>query len=138
MTVSLRLIFQIIRFGAVGASASVLHYLIAITMIGLDVWPLWANFFAFVTAFHVSFFGHFYWTFADVEAFRLRSAVRFFCVAVIGFCFNESLYYCLLRWTDLSPQLSLLFVLLAVAAVTFQLSRLWAFRVRRLDAIDPA
>ncbi|MGZ0657578.1 GtrA family protein [Coraliomargarita sp. W4R72] len=132
---SLRLIFQMIRFGAVGLIASALHYMMAVAMIGFDVWPLWANFFAFVIAFHVSFFGHFYWTFAHVQAFRCSVALRFFCVAVLGFCFNESLYYCFLRWTDIRPQWSLLFVLLFVAALTFQLSRLWAFRVRRLDPI---
>ena len=132
---SLSLMFQMIRFSAVGIIASGLHYLIAVTMIGFDVWPLWANVFAFVIAFHFSFLGHFYWTFADAEAFRLRKAVRFFCVAVIGFCINESLYYCLLRWTELSPQCSLLFVLILVAAITFQLSRLWAFRARRLESI---
>lgn len=129
---SLRLVFQIIRFGSVGLIASAVHYLIAIIMISADVLPLWANFFAFVIAFNVSFFGHFYWTFTHVQAFRLSAALRFLCVAVSGFCLNESLYYCLLRWTDVGPQWSLLFVLFIVSGFTFLLSRAWAFRVIRI------
>lgn len=42
----MRLLYQLLKFGCVGLLATVLHYLIAVTMIEFMVWPLWANFFA--------------------------------------------------------------------------------------------
>lgn len=132
---SLRLILQIIRFGSVGIMVSAIHYLIAVLMISFGVWPLWANFFAFIFALHLSFFGHFYWTFAHVQAFRLSTAMRYLAVAVFGFCVNEGLFYSLLHWTQIGPQWCLLWVLLIVAAITFQLSRFWVFKCARLHPI---
>jgi hypothetical protein len=52
---------------------------------------------------------------------------RFAFVAGLSFTCNESLYAGLLRWVPWHPGVSLAATLLAVAALTFLLSRGWAF-----------
>jgi putative flippase GtrA len=53
---------------------------------------------------------------------------RFFLVSFASFALNEFLYYLLLRFTALDYRSALAIVLIAVAALTFVMSRCWAFR----------
>lgn len=109
--------------------ATVVHYLSVLLMVALWVRPMWANLFAFVIAFNVSFFGHFCWTFAHANAQKIGAFRRFMAVALVGFVVNESLFYLFLRWSNLPIEVSLFVVLFVVSVLTFILSRWWAFRI---------
>ncbi|MBV8045735.1 MAG: GtrA family protein [Paludibacterium sp.] len=124
---------QLLWFGVVGISALVVHYLMVtavLTPLGLA--PLVANIAAFLVAFQVSYWGHRHLTFGQSGVSHRHALPRFFGVACLSFAVNEGLYALLLRFTALDYRVSLLIVLFAVAALTFVLSKLWAFRARSL------
>jgi putative flippase GtrA len=95
-------------------------------LVPIGLRPLIANTIAFAIAFNVSYAGHRYFTFADAATTH-STFKRFLGVALLSFALNEALYYLLLR-AGLEYRLALFLVLAAVAALTFVLSRYWAFR----------
>lgn len=120
--------FQLARFGAVGLSALIVHWLSVVTIVPLGVPPLIANVMAFLVAFQVSYWGHRTWTF-DVRHLPHRVTLpRFLLTACAAFAVNESLYFLLLTYTRMDYRLSLLIVLLGVVTTSYVLSKLWAFR----------
>jgi putative flippase GtrA len=114
------------RFGAVGIAAMAVHWLVVALLVPLGSKPLLANIAAFAVAFNVSYAGHRHWTFAATSA-QHSTFKRFLGVALLSFALNEALYYLLLR-SGMEYRAALLLVLIAVAALTFVLSRYWAFR----------
>lgn len=116
------------RFVAVGASAALVHYLVVVALVESMQWPvLLANIMAFLVAFCVSFSGHAYFTFSRSKRSVRESLPRFFITASCAFIVNEMLLYFLLSlgWPY---QISLILVLLLVAAGTYLVSKYWAFR----------
>lgn len=126
-------LLRLARFGIVGLTAAAVHYWVVIALVELmQIAPLQANVGGFFVAFWVSYFGHRHWTFSDALATHSEgehsSFLRFVLVALLGFCMNELLFYLLLRYAGWPYYLALAVVVLAVAAMTYVLSRLWAFR----------
>lgn len=122
------MISQLARFGVVGVGAMTVHWLVVAAIVPLGIRELIANVIGFAVAFNVSYFGHHYWTFAST-AETTTTFKRFLTVAITSFIVNECLYSLLLNFTTLDYRTALAIVLVAVAALTFVLSRLWAFRV---------
>lgn len=123
------LFFQLLRFGIVGVSASIVHFSLVILLV--ETWqfnPLVANAIAFLFAFQVSYWGHRYWTFSETTALHRDAFPRLFIVASTGFMTNEGLYYIFLTFFKLPYIISLLFVLAIMPLITFTLSKLWVFR----------
>jgi putative flippase GtrA len=118
---------QLARFGVVGVAAMAVHWLAVTILVPLGLIPLIANVVAFAIAFNVSYLGHRNWTFASTNH-HPTTLKRFFGVALASFVLNEILYYLLLTFTALDYRIALAVVLIAVAALTFVLSRYWAFR----------
>lgn len=120
---------QLFWFGATGAAAAATQLLAVMVLVesgGLA--PLLANGFGFLVAFGVSYLGHRHLTFSAHDVMTARSLPRFFLVAVLGFLLNELLFALLLTQTALPYWFALALVLLAVAVITFVMSRGWAFR----------
>ena len=118
---------QLVRFGVVGVSAMAVHWLVVRLLVPAGLAPLIANVLGFAISFNVSYFGHRSWTFAT-EAGHGSTFWRFLSVALTSFALNEAMYFLLLRFTGLNYQVALGIVLVAVAALTFVLSKTWAFR----------
>lgn len=121
------MIAQLARFGVVGVSAMAVHWLVVVLLVPLGFAPLIANIIAFCVAFNVSFFGHHHWTFAST-ATQQQTFKRFLGVALLSFAANETLYLLLLKFTAFDYRVALAIVLIAVAGMTYVLSRFWAFR----------
>lgn len=121
------MIRQLLRFGSVGVAAMLVHWLVVAALVPLGAAPLLANVFGFAVAFNVSYWGHRRWTFATSSGHG-TTLRRFAAVALGSFVLNEVLYYLLLTHTRMDYQTALALVLIAVAALTFALSRYWAFR----------
>ena len=121
------MILQLARFGVVGITAMAVHWIAVTLLVPLGIAPLIANILAFAIAFNVSYVGHRNWTFAST-ANHATTFKRFFLVALASFVLNETLYYLLLSFTALDYRIALAMVLVAVAALTFVMSRYWAFR----------
>lgn len=121
---------QILHFAGVGGAAAATHFGAVLVLASGGIPPLLANVFAFLIAFQVSYFGHRRLTFAATAAKlpHRQTLPRFFAVSVSSFLLNEAMFALLLRYTSLPYQVSLAIVLVAVAALTFLLSRTFAFR----------
>jgi len=121
---------SLLWFGLVGASAAAVHFGVVWALVEICGWPaLAANVAGFLLAFGVSFAGHHHLSFAAQKARVGESLPRFAAVAVLGFVSNELLYALLLS-QGMEYRLALLLVLVLVAAMTWMLSRFWAFRTR--------
>lgn len=115
-------------FVLVGLSALAAHWVILVVVVSAaGLHPLVANVIGFMVAFNVSYFGHRELTFSAQDRPHRRTASRFAAVAVSMFLVNEVLYWAILSWTMLRYDIASLIVLAAVAALTFVLSKLWAF-----------
>lgn len=128
---------QLFWFLVVGGSAAAVHFAVVSALVPLlNMSPLWVNVFGFLVAFGVSYSGHRYLTFqAQAATQRHRDMLpRFFGVAVGSFVLNQCLYATLLRFTALDYRIALAITLVVVAAVTFIVSKLWAFKTAQPTA----
>jgi len=122
---------RVARFVAVGCAAAAVHWLVVVLLVShWQLAPLLANIPAWLTAFGVSFGGHHRLTFGDHQAPVGSSLRRFFMVSALGFVLNQGAYAALLRFSGQRYDVALLIVLVAVAVLTYLLSRAWAFRGR--------
>lgn len=120
---------ELFWFGVVGVSAMLVHFgVVAWLLVPLGMAPLQANVLGFLIAFQVSYWGHRQQTFQARHIPHRQALPRFFGVACLSFVVNEAMYGLLLRFTPLNYRAALLLVLIVVAALTFALSKLWAFR----------
>jgi putative flippase GtrA len=115
-------------FIAVGCGAAAVHWAVVVWLVGQWGWrPLLANGPGWLIAYTVSFAGHHGLTFRGHGAPLGSAALRFFAVSAFGFAINEVAYALLLHWSAQRYDLVLAVVLVAVAVVTYLLSRHWAF-----------
>ena len=136
---------QALRFLVVGASAALVHFLVLISIVNLTaITPVWANVFAFLVAFVVSFLGHFYLTFkSSVSKYGnhqpsgshknsndpLSALGKWFGSSAIGFMVNQGLFVLGLR--SFGEQYYILIWLIVTAIITvmtFALGKFWAFK----------
>lgn len=119
---------QLIFFVLIGSVAAGIHWGAVVLLVSqAQMPPLWANLIAWLAAFTVSFGGHYSLTFSQHNTPFLTALRRFFLVSALGFAVNEIAYAILLHYSSLSYQYLLACILIAMAFVTFILSRLWAF-----------
>jgi putative flippase GtrA len=118
-------------FMVVGASAALVHYVIAVTIEHFSLLtPALANMAGFISAFPVSYFGHSSLSFAQQDTSHQQSLPRFLLVAITGFCANQSLLIFCLNHTNLPFWFVLGLVMVIIAISTYVLSRYWAFKVK--------
>ncbi|OCX15302.1 GtrA family protein [Ectopseudomonas hydrolytica] len=120
---------ELFWFGVVGGSAMFVHFsLVSWLLVPAGLSPLVANILGFLLAFKLSYWGHRLKTFNAHHVPHVKALPRFFLVASLSFALNETLYFLLLRYSQLDYREALLLVLFVVAAVTFLLGRFWAFQ----------
>lgn len=140
---------QALWFLIVGASAALVHFLVLVSIVSLTaITPTWANVMAFLLAFIVSFFGHFYLTFRQsppshtqnnhnkeqtTRAFSWRRSlptlIKWFASSAVGFAANQSLFVLGLSWFGERYYILIWIVVTGIITVmTFSLGKLWAFK----------
>ena len=120
---------EIVVFVMVGCAAAATHWLVAVACVGRLGWsPLVANVVGWLVAFIVSFSGHYRLTFRHQPKALFVALRRFFVVSASGFAVNELSYAFLLKATAVRYDILLAMILIAIAFLTFVVSRLWAFR----------
>lgn len=128
------IVAQALRFISVGGGATIVHVVAALFLNGvLAIAPLWANCFAFVLAWSVSYWGNWRWTFAAASAHR-SAMPRFLALSVCLFGINQAIVYVgtvVLGWPFWA---SMVLVLLIIPPLGFLAGRLWAFLPRRIGA----
>lgn len=141
---------QALWFLVVGASAALVHFLVLISIVSnTSISPAWANVFAFLVAFVVSFIGHFYLTFRQststitnnkpplatikphhsTKKSALNILIKWFASSAVGFIANQSLFVLGLNWFgERYYMLIWLIVTGIITVMTFSLGKLWAFK----------
>lgn len=120
---------QLFRFGCVGAVAAALHLAVVAALVAAGFTPPVANVAGFALAFQASYHGHRRWTFRSPGGSKRFAAML--AVSLLSFSVNQLLYVALLRFTPLDYRISLVIVLITVAAGTFIVTRAWVFRPTR-------
>lgn len=115
-------------FALVGALAALVHYAVAVGCHAFGLLPTPSNVFGFCCAFPVSYFGHRYWSFQATQVPHIQALPRFLMVALLGFSGNQTLLLLGLHYTSAPFWLVLGVVMVLIAAMTFVLSRYWAFK----------
>ena len=127
----MKIVGQIGWFVIVGCAAAATHWLVAVGCIAfLGLLPAIANLVGWSVAVVVSFSGHYRLTFRHQRKSLWPSVRRFLLLSASGFAVNELAFVTLLRLTDIPYFVLLALILIAVAFLTFVLSRHWAFTDR--------
>ncbi|WP_090936053.1 GtrA family protein [Azotobacter beijerinckii] len=120
--------FLVGRFAVVGIAATLAHMLIAWILTELmRLPPLLANLMAFLTAFAVSFTGHYYWTFRRVGSLQ-RAIKRLFLISLSAFFVNTLLLATLIEGGWMSDSSAVVLAAGVVPAISFLASRFWGFK----------
>jgi putative flippase GtrA len=120
---------QIGCFIAVGCAAAATHWATAVGGIAVFALPpALANLIGWSIALLVSFSGHYLLTFRYQTKSLWPALRRFLLISGGGFAINEFAFVFLLKTTDIPYYWLLAIILVAVAGLTFVLSRYWAFR----------
>lgn len=120
---------QLLRFGSVGVTVMMVHWLTVLLLVSCGQHPLMANCFAFILAFQLSYWGHRRWTFEGTNISHKKALFRFLITALWGFILNQALFSIFLKYTSMPYQLALLAVLALVSGSTFIIAKFWAFRL---------
>ena len=117
---------RVARFAVVGMVATAVHaffYTALAEFAGIGALP--ANWIGFAIGFGVSLFGHSLWTFGTgVSASR---TARFLVVAATGLCANTLFVWLVVDMMAFRPVAALPFIVFVVPALTYLVSRFWAF-----------
>ncbi|MED7789392.1 GtrA family protein [Francisella sp. 19X1-34] len=120
---------QLSFFLLVGILASITNFIIVWILVESGLFkPLVANFFAFLIAFNVSYFGHRFLTFSTTTQSHKKAASQFFINVMIGLCLNEFIYYVLLHLLKIQYLLALFITMVLVAGYTFIVSKFLIFK----------
>lgn len=115
-------------FILVGAAATLVHVAVALlTREGLGLAPLNANLAGYGAAVGVSYLANARLTFRRPSR-NLAQFARFLAVSLLALGLNQGLVYLLVERAHWPFWLALVPVVLAVPALSFALSRLWAFK----------
>lgn len=128
----MQLIIQFFKFSLVGGLAALTHLLLVMYVSEHFALPLpRANIFAFLGAFWVSLFGHYFFSFGQSAAQRafVRALWRFFLVACAGFVVNEAVVLALFHFTTWSHLVIVSTAIIVSAIFSFVFSRYFAFQV---------
>ncbi len=114
------------KFGIVGGGATFVHVLAALTYNSLGATPLWANFFAFLTAAIVSYAGNWFWTFNGVSR-HLHAFPRFAALALSCFALNQLIVYRVVELLGQPLWLAMVPVVIIIPVLGFWLNKTQVF-----------
>lgn len=116
------------RFALVGIAATLTHMLVVWMLIELTGLPsLLANLMAFLTAFVVSFTGHYHWSFQGAGN-PGRAMRRLFLISSSAFLVNTALLASLLKAGWVSASVAAVVAAAVVPMISFLASRFWGFK----------
>ena len=119
---------EIFRFFVVGLTATFVHYSVALYLIKAQFSPYISNFFAFLVAVNVSYFGHFCWTFRlGLNGYACRLP-KFLVVSITGVFVTQGVLYFLHDVLHLSSSVALAGAVLAIPPGTYVVAKFWVFR----------
>ena len=121
---------KIVVFAAVGLLASAIHILVAwLLMFFLGVSVFICNLFGFLTAFVISYVGHYFFSFRS-SASHLQALAKFLLTAITGFLFNTFILYLLIHFFGYESIIFVVFAVACSAGLVYLISNYWVFVLR--------
>ena len=117
--------WQILRFGVVGAAASLTYLISSIMLLGLGFAPVAVNLAAFAISLVLSYLGQYYFTYRAAGAHRMLSA-RYAVSTAILIAVCTALHWGLLQ-LSLDPRLASLAVTATYPVLSFILNHGWVY-----------
>ena len=118
---------QLMRYAAVGAVATVVHYLLLVVCVEVAAWPAWlASGFGAVAGAQVAYYGNRRFTFSHRGA-RAASWPRFQATALLGAVAGMGVVALAVRM-GLYYLLAQMLATLLMLLLTFGINRRWTFR----------
>ena len=127
------MIGQVLRFGAVGGAATLIHILVALLANRAGLAPMGANFTGFAFAVLFSYVGHARFTFGLAPRLR-RHFPRHLAVALLGLGVSSATVWLLHIRLDTDFATAVMIASILVPLATFLALRFWAFRPDRTAA----
>jgi len=125
--ISRDVVLQLSRFGVVGLAATLLHGVALFCWVELaGINPVVSNALAFLTAFIVSYLGHYHWTFGS-SADHVSSLSKFLLTALAGFFANIIIMALVTETFRLNYWIGFAIIVLTIPAMTYVISRWWVF-----------
>jgi dolichol-phosphate mannosyltransferase len=121
--------FQLLRFGAVGASGYVVNlvvFAICVHLLSIDYRV--ASVIAFVVAVLNNFWWNRHWTFGAREEHPVSQGVRFFTVSVLAFGFSLGVLVFLVDGLGLDKVIAQAIAVICAMPLSFLGQKLWSFK----------
>ncbi len=121
--------FQLVRFGAVGASGYVVNlivFAVCVHLIRIDYRV--ASVVAYVISVVWNFWLNRHWTFAAKEAHPLQQGIRFFAVSLVSYGFSYVILVALVSGPGLSKVIAQAIAIAAAMPLNFLGQKLWSFK----------
>ncbi len=123
---------QFIRFGLVGATATIMHVTLYVSLIEfLTVEPVLSNVIAFMSSVAISFVGHAQWTFRNEFKTRSKSAhimlLQFISGAVLGLILNTAFVAILVTTLGLSYAWAIPCFVVITPFILYVINKIWVF-----------
>ena len=126
------------RFGAIGLLATVVHGLILnLLVLSAGIHPTTANAGAFLSAFAVSYLGHYYFSFRSSED-HLAAAPKYLVVALIGLALNTLIFALVVNLMQLHFMIAFAAVITILPPVIFVISKAFVFTAGSKSSPDEA
>jgi dolichol-phosphate mannosyltransferase len=122
--------FQLVRFGAVGASGYVVNLAVfaaGVHMLGIDYRV--SAVLAWIVSVTNNFWWNRHWTFGANGARPLRQAIRFFAVSLVVFGFSYGILVALVSGTGMTKDLAQAIAIAAGTPLNFVGQKLWSFKL---------
>ncbi len=116
-----------VRFAGIGVFATLVHGLtLNLLVLGVGLHPTLANVGAFLVAFSISYFGHYYFSFRSRQD-HVAAAPKFFIAALIGLTLNTLTFAIIVNLLQLHYMIAFAAVIIILPPIMFLISRKFVF-----------
>jgi len=122
------LVYESLRFGSVGAAATVVHLGVAwLAVRSVGMRPLAGNLVGYIPALILSYLGHAFWTFKR-RGNHARSFAKFWVVSIGTFFLSILTILVMVSWQGWAIEWALLINLFVLPLSSWLLNRIWVFQ----------
>ena len=119
-----------LRFASIGFLSTVTHGVVLnVLVLGAGVHPTLANVGAFLTAFTVSYLGHYYFSFRSKNT-HVETASKYFVAALVGLAINTLIFAVIVNWMNLHYMIAFAAVIVLLPPIMFLISKKFVFTTK--------
>ncbi len=116
-----------LRFASIGFLSTVTHGVVLnVLVLGVGIHPTLANVGAFLTAFGVSYLGHYYFSFRSNNT-HVETASKYFIAALVGLSINTLIFAVIVNWMNLHYMIAFAAAIVILPPIMFLISKKFVF-----------